>query len=69
VDQRGAVDQLDNRAQADGGASAVARVARGEEQQSGAQALPSPFQQIPGDFRHRLDRGAVLQRQFPLDLG
>jgi len=51
VDQRGAVQKFDDGGEANGAAILAARVACGEKQESGAQALPSPAEQVRGDFR------------------
>jgi len=45
------VQKFDDGSEANGAAIPAARVACGEEQESGAQALPSPAEQIRSDFR------------------
>ena len=67
VDQRGAVNELDDGPQPDGALPPIPRVTRGQEQQRGPQALAASRQQVTGDLRHRLDRRAVLESEFLLD--
>jgi hypothetical protein len=68
MDQRGAMDQLNNGAQPDRAASSVTRVPSRKQQQGWAQSLASALQQVARDFRHRLDGRAVLERKLLLDL-
>jgi hypothetical protein len=44
------------------------RVTMTQQQQRGPQPLPSPTQQIAGDFGNRLIRRGTLTRQFLFDL-
>jgi hypothetical protein len=62
------VDQFDDGTQSDRAASPVSRVSRGKQQQGRAQAFASAREQVARDFRHRLDRRAVLERKLLLDL-
>ena len=50
VDQRGAMDQLDDRAQPDRAVSLVSRISRGKQQQRGTQPLASASQQVAARF-------------------
>ena len=69
VNQRGAMNQLDDGAKPDRAVSPVSRIARRKQQQGRAQPLASSAQQIARDFRDRLDRRVVLERKLLLDLG
>jgi hypothetical protein len=40
----------------------------GEQEQRGAEALPSPAEEIAGDFGYGLIGGGALAREFLLDL-
>jgi hypothetical protein len=62
------MDQFDDGAQPDRAASAVSRIPGRKQQQGGAQALASACKQVARNFRHRLDRRAVLERKLLLDL-
>ena len=67
VDEGGAMDQLDDGAQAHGGGALVTRISGGQQEQRGAQALASSAEQVTGDFGHRLARQAGLLRDLPFD--
>src|SRR6266403_1739543 len=67
VDQRSAANQLHDRPEAHSAIPAIPRVARGQEQQRGPQALAASCQKVTGDLRHRLDRRAVLESELLLD--
>jgi hypothetical protein len=61
------VQKLDDGGEADGAAVFAARVTRGKEQERGAHALPSPTQQIGGDFRDSGEGGVALPRELFFD--
>lgn len=67
VDQRGAMNQLDDGTQTNRRRAGVAAKAGGEQEQGGAQALPSPLKKILADFRNRLDGVAGLRGNFFFD--
>ncbi len=67
MDEGGAVDQLDDGAQAHGGGALVTRISGRQQEQGGAQALASSAEQVTGDFGHRLVRQAGLLRDLPFD--
>jgi len=69
MDERGAVNQLDDGGQADGAGAAIAAVTRREQEQSRAQALASAAEEIAGDFGNRLDGRTVLSGNFLFDEG
>jgi hypothetical protein len=50
-----------------GRAIARTRVIRRKQKERGAQALPSPAQEIAADFRDRFERNGSLPREFLLD--
>jgi hypothetical protein len=53
--------------EANGAAILAARAACGKEQEGGAQAFPSPAQQIRSDFRDSGEGCVALPREFFLD--
>jgi hypothetical protein len=61
------VQKLNNGGEADGAAIFAARVACGKKQERGAHALPSPAQQIRGDFRDGREGGIALPRELLFD--
>ena len=67
VNQRGAVQKFDDGREANGAGIPAARVARGEEQKSGAQSLPSTAKQIRCDFRDSGKGCVALPREFLFD--
>ncbi len=69
VDQRGAVDQLDDGGKPDGAFAPIAGVACGKQEKSRPQALSAPSQQIAANLRDRLEGGSTLAGQFALDEG
>ena len=69
MNQRSAVEKLDNSGKPDRSGRALARVARGEEQKRGTQALSASAQKIAGDLRNRLEGRRGLSREFLLDRG
>jgi hypothetical protein len=68
VDERGAVNQLDDGAEAYRAPSPIACIPCRKKQQRWAQAFASAGKQIPGNLRYRLDGRAILEREFLLDL-
>jgi hypothetical protein len=68
MNERGAVDQLDDGAQTDRASSAVSRISSRKQQQRRAQALASAAEQVARDFRDGLNGRAVLERKLLLDL-
>ena len=71
VDERCAVEEFDDGGELDGAAGvafASGCVAVGKKEQRGAEALPSPAEEIAGDFGDRLVGGGALAREFLLDL-
>jgi len=71
VNESGAVKEFDYGGELDsaaGVAFAARGVAVGEEEQRGAEAFPSPAEEIAGDFGNRLVGGGALAREFLLDL-
>jgi len=62
------MDQFDDGAQPDRAVSPVSRVSGRKQQQGWAQTLASACKQVARDFRHWLDRRAVLERKLLLDL-
>ena len=67
VNQRRAVDHLHHRAHADRARPAISGRARRQQQQRRPQPLAAAFAQIARDFGDRLDRRAILRRNFLLD--
>src|SRR5258708_40127841 len=67
VNQRCAMQKLDDGGKANGATVLAARVTRGKEQERGTHALPSPAQQILGDFRDGRKRGIALPPKLFLD--
>jgi hypothetical protein len=61
------VQKLNNGGEADGAAIFAARVACGKKQERRTHALPSPAQQIRGDFRDRREGGIALPRELLFD--
>jgi len=61
------VQELDNSGQADSAAILAASVACGKKQKGGTHALPSPAQQIRGDFRDGWKSGIALPRELFLN--
>ncbi len=61
------MNQLHDGPEAHSAIPAIPRVARGQEQQRGPQALAASRQKVTGDLRHRLDRRAVLESELLLD--
>jgi hypothetical protein len=61
------VQKFDDGGEANGAVILAARVVCGEEQKSGAQALPSPAKQIRCDFRDSGEGGVALPRELFLD--
>ena len=65
MNQRGAVEKFDNGGESDGAATvglASGGVAMTKQQESGAKALPSPAEEITGDFGDRLKGRGTLAR-------
>ena len=70
MDQRGAVQQLEDRSETNRARAAgwlTSSIPCGQEQQRRSQAFPSPAEKITGDFRDGLEGGRGLPRQFLLD--
>jgi hypothetical protein len=61
------VQKLDDCCEADSAAIFAARAACGKKQERGTHALPSPTQQIRGDFGDGRKSGITLPREFFLD--
>src|SRR5467141_4482496 len=61
------MQKFDDGREADGPAILASRIACGKEQERGAHALPSPAQQIRGDFRDGRKGGIALPRELFLD--
>jgi hypothetical protein len=68
MNERGAVDQLDDGAQTDRASSAVSRISSRKQQQRRAQALATAAEQVARDFLDGLNGRAVLERKLLLDL-
>jgi hypothetical protein len=71
VNERGAVEKFDDGGELDGAAGiafASGSVAVSKQEQCGAEALPSPAEEIAGDFRDGLVGRGALAREFLLDL-
>src|SRR6202030_2876235 len=71
VDKGGAVEEFDDGGELDGAAGiaiASGSVAVSEQEQCGAETLPSPAEKIAGDFGDGLVGGGALAREFLLDL-
>src|SRR5260370_31055859 len=64
VNQRCAVQKLDDSGKADGTAIFATCVTRGKKQESGTHALPSAAEQVLGDFGNRRKGGIALPREF-----
>jgi hypothetical protein len=67
MDQRGAVEKLDDRCEADSAAIFAACVAGGKKQKRWPQSFPSAAQQIRGDFRDRRKSSVALPRKLLFD--
>jgi hypothetical protein len=67
MDQRRAVQKFDDRGKANSAAIFAARIACGKKQERGTQALPSPAQQIRGDFGDGRKGGIALPRELFFD--
>ena len=67
VNQRGAVNHLDDRAQRNRALAAIAARSRSEQQQRGTQPLAAAFAQVAADFSDRLNGFACLRGDFLLD--
>src|SRR5205807_9982409 len=67
VDQRCAVQKLNNCGETDGAVIFAARVACGKKQESGTHALPASAQQIRSDFGNRRKSGFALPRKLFFD--
>src|SRR5437899_8657774 len=64
VDQRCAVQKLDDRGETDSAAIFAARVAGGKKQERGTHALPTSAQQICSNFGNRRKGGSGLPRKL-----
>jgi hypothetical protein len=69
VDERGAVNHFDDRAQGNGSAALVAAGSGGEQKQSGTKALAAAFAKIAADFSNGLDGLPGLRGDFAFDQG
>jgi hypothetical protein len=67
VNQRGAVEKLDDGRESDGTVTGTAGVSRGEKKQCRAQAFSAAAEEVAGNFRHRLKSGRALSGQFLFD--
>src|ERR1700730_5454116 len=67
VNERGAVEQLDDGGKLNRTWAAMTGVARGQQEERRAQALASATQKIGRDFGDRLEGGDALPRQFLFD--
>lgn len=70
VNQRGAMQEFDHGCELDGAAAVripAGSVTMAQEQQSRPEALPSPAQQVAGDFGNRLIGCRTLARKFLFD--
>jgi hypothetical protein len=67
MDQRGAVEKLDDRCEADSAAIFAACVAGGKKQKRWPQPFPSAAQQISGNFRYGRERRVTLPHEFLFD--
>jgi hypothetical protein len=69
MNQRGAMNQLDDSAKANRAVPPIARIPCRKQQQGGTQPLAPSAQQVARNFRDRLDRRVILERKLLLDLG
>jgi hypothetical protein len=67
MNQRRAVQELNNGGEANGAAILAARITCGKQEQRGAHALPSSAEQVSRDFRDGRKRGVALAREFFFD--
>jgi hypothetical protein len=68
MNQRGTVEKFDNSSESNRAAVFAARVTRRKKQEGGTQPLPTPTEQVRGDFRDSRKRRITLPREFLLDL-
>jgi hypothetical protein len=67
MDQRGAVEKLDDRCEANRAAVFAACVASGKKQKRWPQPLPSSSEQVRSDFRDSRKSSVALTRKFLFD--
>jgi hypothetical protein len=67
MNQRGTVEKFDDSSESNRAAVFAACVARGKQQKSWPQPLPTPTEQVRGDFRDSGKRRVALPRELFLD--
>src|SRR5690349_5703049 len=67
MDERGAMDHLDDSAQANRAFAAMAAISRGKQEQGGTHTLAAALAQITGYLDDRVNRAAILGGDLLLD--